>query len=161
MNTVEMTKVTIDRSVVELALEALELIDAPLNSEMLERWEQKTDLSIAALRQALDQPAQSQEPCAFCGHKSGHDSKCMYLEQQEPTDNEPYLNKAYRLADELRNHLSTVPQQRKPLTDEFVNKVVRLQQPHLDTESKAWKDCFKECKYWLEAAHGIKEQSCQ
>ena len=51
-----MTKITIDRASVELALEALELIDAPLNSEMLEIWEQKTDLSIAALRQALEQP---------------------------------------------------------------------------------------------------------
>lgn len=43
----------------------------------------------------------------------------------------------------------------KPLTDEFVNKVVRSKQPHLDTDTPAWARNFDECKYWLEAAHGV------
>lgn len=43
-----------------------------------------------------------------------------------------------------------------PLTDEFVNKVVRSKQPNLDTDTPAWKRNFDECKYWLTAAHGIK-----
>ena len=43
-----------------------------------------------------------------------------------------------------------------PLTDEFVNKVVRSKQPHLDTDTPAWGKNFEECKYWLEAASGIK-----
>ena len=53
--------------------------------------------------------------------------------------------------------LYTTPPQRKPLTDEFVGKVVRSKQPNLDIDSKAWKNEFAECKYWLEAAHSITE----
>lgn len=43
-----------------------------------------------------------------------------------------------------------------PLTDEFVNKVVRSKQPYLDTDTPAWERNFDECKYWLVAAHSIK-----
>ena len=44
---------------------------------------------------------------------------------------------------------------RAPLTDEHVYAVVRSVQPHLATTSKAWRDLVVECRYWLEAAHGI------
>lgn len=43
----------------KMALEALELIDAPLNNETIDLWEQKTDAAITAIREALaEQPAQ-------------------------------------------------------------------------------------------------------
>ena len=37
----------------KLALEALEYVDAPLNDETVDLWEQKTDAAITALREAL------------------------------------------------------------------------------------------------------------
>ena len=40
-------------------------------------------------------------------------------------------------------------------TDEFVYRVVRSVQPHLDDTCKAWGQEFAQCKYWLDAAHGI------
>jgi len=46
--------------------------------------------------------------------------------------------------------------ERKPMTDELVRKVVRSTQPNLSEDSKAWKDNFAECMYWLNAFHGIK-----
>ena len=53
--------------------------------------------------------------------------------------------------------LYTAPQQRKPLTDDFVFKVVRSVQPNLAETCRAWKYEFAQCKYWLDAAHGIGE----
>ena len=44
---------------------------------------------------------------------------------------------------------------RVPMTDEFVYRVVRSEQPDLSEDSKAWKALFAECRYWLNAAHGI------
>ena len=43
----------------------------------------------------------------------------------------------------------------KLLSDEFIYKVVRLAQPHLDDDCAVWRNHFAECKYWLEIAHGI------
>ena len=51
--------------------------------------------------------------------------------------------------------LYTAPQQRKPPSDVFVYKVVRSVQPNLADTCKAWAEQFYECKYWLDAAHGI------
>ncbi len=47
------------------------------------------------------------------------------------------------------------PVQRRPLSDAFVYKVVRSVQPNLADTCKAWAEQFYECKYWLDAAHGI------
>ena len=47
--------------------------------------------------------------------------------------------------------------QRQPLTDDFVFKVVRSVQPNLAETCRAWKYEFAQCKYWLDAAHGIGE----
>lgn len=44
---------------------------------------------------------------------------------------------------------------RAPLTDEHVTAVVRSVCPNLAETSKAWRDLVVECRYWLEAAHGI------
>jgi hypothetical protein len=41
------------------------------------------------------------------------------------------------------------------LSDEFIYKVVRSSQPHLDDDCADWRRHFAECKYWLEIAHGI------
>jgi hypothetical protein len=43
----------------------------------------------------------------------------------------------------------------KLLSDEFIYKVVRSAQPHLDDDCADWRNHFAECKYWLEIAHGI------
>lgn len=40
-----------------------------------------------------------------------------------PEPSEGYLQKAYRLANELRSHLSIAPPQRKPLTDEQISSL--------------------------------------
>jgi len=47
------------------------------------------------------------------------------------------------------------PQAPAPLTDDFVQKVVRSKNPNLDVRSEAWEDECDECRYWLKAAHGI------
>jgi len=44
---------------------------------------------------------------------------------------------------------------RAPLTEEHVTAVVRSVCPNLAETSKAWRDLVVECRYWLEAAHGI------
>jgi len=44
---------------------------------------------------------------------------------------------------------------RSPLTEEHVTAVVRSVCPNLAETSKAWRDLVVECRYWLEAAHGI------
>jgi hypothetical protein len=41
------------------------------------------------------------------------------------------------------------------LSDEFIYKVVRSSQPHLDDDCADWRRHFAECKYWLEIARGI------
>ena len=41
------------KEAMKLALEALELNDAPLNNETIDLWERKTDQAITALREAL------------------------------------------------------------------------------------------------------------
>ena len=82
----------------KLALEALELNDAPLNNETVVLWEQKIDEAIIALREALtsvpdwaseaiEQPAQQQEPVVFyrcngCGHayEQVHPTSCDCME---------------------------------------------------------------------------------
>jgi hypothetical protein len=43
----------------------------------------------------------------------------------------------------------------KLLSDEFIYKVIRSAQPHLDDDCADWRNHFAECKYWLEIAHGI------
>ena len=69
-----------NKEAMKLALEALELNDAPLNNETVVLWEQKIDEAIIALREALaseaiEQPAHQQEPmvrfCPDCGHLQG------------------------------------------------------------------------------------------
>lgn len=44
---------------------------------------------------------------------------------------------------------------RAPLTEEHVTAAVRSVCPNLAETSKAWRDLVVECRYWLEAAHGI------
>ena len=44
---------------------------------------------------------------------------------------------------------------RAPLTEAHVTAVVRSVCPNLAETSKAWRDLVVECRYWLEAAHGI------
>ncbi len=64
----------------------------------------------------------------------------------------------YRTLRELLSEIDTLRRThppRAPLTDEHVYAVVRSVQPHLATTSKAWRDLVVECRYWLEAAHGI------
>jgi uroporphyrinogen-III decarboxylase len=46
-------------------------------------------------------------------------------------------------------------EQVEPVLDDFIHKVVRYTQPHLDATCKDWKKEFDECKYWLKAAHAI------
>ena len=72
--------------------------------------------------------------------------------------NHPEFNQRDRLlldeaADEIEK-LRAEPQ-RKPPSDAFVYKVVRSVQPNPADTCNAWADQFYECKYWLDAAHGI------
>ena len=112
-------KVTVDRAVIEQALEAMEYADACLKRQLTTKTkhEYAQDLLLdsgTALRTALEQPEQEQEPVAWM-LKSGHGTQ--FKEQ---------------LTDELRaltwkgkpmwTPLYTAPPQRKPLTDEEIGK---------------------------------------
>jgi hypothetical protein len=60
-----------------------------------------------------------------------------------------------------KQSLQVEQEQAEPVTDDFIHKVVRSTQPHLDATCKDWKKEFDECKYWLEAAHAINPTSKQ
>jgi hypothetical protein len=64
-----------------------------------------------------------------------------------------YEGEAKRLIALVHKHAAHPP--RAPLTDEHVTAVVRSVCPNLAETSKAWRDLVVECRYWLEAAHGI------
>ncbi len=59
------------------------------------------------------------------------------------------------MAEDIADAILAAHPPRAPLSDEHVYAVVRSVQPHLATTSKAWRDLVVECRYWLEAAHGI------
>lgn len=120
--------------VMKLALDALEELNNT-NSH----WWQEVDEDVVvqlsnaetALREALaEQPAQ-QEPLA----KKNHEPKIdlgkyagTYGGYTTPEPSEGYLQKAYRLANELRSHLSIAPAQRTwvGLTDDEIKEIHHL-----------------------------------
>ena len=151
----------------KLALEALELNDAPLNNETVVLWEQKIDEAIIALREALtsvpdwaseaiEQPAIKQD-----------------LTPEQPAQQEPVAWR-WRMSDvhpDIWNHsrdahpgalrkeplYTSPPAQREPLPPEWINDCVR------EAEETTAPDSDFGCFEWLvrkvEAAHGIKENT--
>jgi hypothetical protein len=71
-----------------------------------------------------------------------------------PEPSEGYLEKAYRLANKLRSHLSIAPPQRKPLTDEQRLDVMTEFEKH----RMKWDD-ISILIDMVEAAHDIKENT--
>ena len=142
-------KVTVDRAVIEQALEAMEYADACLKRQLTTKTkhEYAQDLLLdsgTALRTALEQPEQEQEPVAWM-LKSGHGTQ--FKEQ---------------LTDELRaltwkgkpmwTPLYTAPPQRKPLTEEQIADVVNSFDGNDD-----WN--LHDFAKAIEAAHRIKEEA--
>jgi hypothetical protein len=102
-------------------------------------------------------PPAQQEPVA----KKKHEPKIdlgkyagTYGGYTTPEPSEGYLQKAYRLANELRSHLSIAPAQRKPLTNEQIRKLVNAT---IDGVTVSDAVSFRAVARAIEAAHGIKE----
>ena len=96
----------------------------------------------------------------LCADENGEDA-CNELIWEGAPSPEPwgdrwmkYEGEAKRLIALVHKHAAHPP--RAPLTEEHVTAVVRsVCGPNLAETSKAWRDLVVECRYWLEAAHGI------
>lgn len=116
------------------------------------------------LQRHLASPPAQQEPVAKKKHepvaKKKHEPKIdlgkyagTYGGYITPEPSEGYLEKAYRLANELRSHLSIAPAQRKPLTHEQRLEVLtRFKKYDMEWHGPAILIDL------VEAAHGIGEK---
>jgi hypothetical protein len=140
----------------KLALEALESCDQVYGSEGSYQYfsQAKVDKAITAIKQALAAPVQ--EPVAW-REFDGEGGYTYFAYQDNETWRDEYIERngekyanwvepLYTASSTSHLHL---------LSDEFIYKVVRSSQPHLDDDCADWRRHFAECKYWLEIAHGI------
>lgn len=136
-----MTKITIDRSVVEQVLETLEAFmhDSPRPYDAM-----RGQAAMGALRAALTEPVQ--EPVAWMVYIEDGKSVCV-------TDNPNDLVGAYRALP-----IYTTPPQRKPLTEEEIEMAYREIWRALPTDfehtSSGW---IEQGIKYAERAHGIGE----
>ena len=154
-----------------LALEALE----GWGKGFPDNWGDLDTEAVTALREALasqgealaseaiEQPApatelREQEPVAKKKHEPTIDLgkyAGTYGGYITPEPSEGYLEKAYRLANELRSHLSIAPAQRKPLTDEEIDV---LREQHSEGRGAGWRFDFKGFARAIEAKLKEKNQ---
>lgn len=148
------------------ATKAITSLRQALANEALDKMEENAkelglDYDVKSDHRLMTMPAQ-QEPVA----KKKHEPKIdlgkyagTYGGYITPEPSEGYLEKAYRLANELRSHLSIAPAQRKPLTIteesawDLARYVYARSNPH---ESPQILLSAMEIKQIIEAAHGIK-----
>ena len=135
-----MTKMLIDRSVVEQALEALKDDQDRMVEAAEGHWEYKTDLAIGALKAALAQQAGPVEPVA----EARYDGTLRWLE--------PHGVGLHR----IQGPLYTAPPQRKPLTEEEIRLLARdtfLEAENIWNEDT--REDLTEFTRAVERAHGI------
>ena len=88
-------------------------------------------LSYTAYTRALEAYCDEQEKGEPVAYSATSDERLMETPKQE--QGEPYLNKAYRLADELRNHLSIAPatqEQGEPVAEARFDGTLHWREPY-------------------------------
>ena len=142
-----MSKITIDRAVVEQALDALKASRDRIVEAGGSGWKlsaQACTNAIAALRATLGQQQNEQESVAWIENLAGALSY------------NPYHEASRKLPEGVRFDLYTRPQPRQPLTDEAVLGVAKSIEIHFDSERLSEQiDDILAFASAIERAHGI------